>query len=304
MAKVFCEICGKELTSIQIYRGQTVCSHSCATKRQFRNPENRKKISLSVKKAFENPEVKQRHKEAMVDWASRVCTTEEYRKNMSERLTEVYKNPELRKNIGLAVSKALLSPEVNKRLRDAINKAYENPEVHLKLSIATKEALNRPEVKAKQKSGVRKAFEERKEEMLQKANATKKKNHSFNSSKSEQHIKEVLQRVFPDVIYQYRSKEYPFNCDFYIPSLDLYIEFNYHWTHGGRPFDETDKDCIERLTMLKEKAKTSQFYQNAIDTWTMRDVKKRQCAIDNDLNWLCFYNIDEFNNWLNSNKGE
>ena len=300
MAKVFCEICGKELTSIQIYRGQTVCSHSCATKRQFRNPENRKKISLSVKKAFENPEVKQRHKEAMVDWASRVCTTEEYRKNMSERLTEVYKNPELRKNIGLAVSKALLSPEVNKRLRDAINKAYENPEVHLKLSIATKEALNRPEVKAKQKSGVRKAFEERKEEMLQKANATKKKNHSFKSSRAEKYVLQLLQLVFSDVQYQYFSEEYPFTCDFYIPSLNLYIEYNGTWTHGGRYFDENNESCIEQLNAWKEKAKTSDFYKNAIDTWTIRDVKKRQCAIDNKLNWLAFYSIDDVENFLKS----
>ena len=28
---------------------------------------------------------------------------------------------------------------------------------------------------------------------------------------------------------------YPFACDFYISSLDLFIECNYHWTHGGKP---------------------------------------------------------------------
>lgn len=303
MAERFCEICGKALTKEQIYRHRTVCSRSCATKRQFRNPENRKKMSESVKKAYENPEIKQRHRQAMSDWANQVCTTEEYKNNMSIKLKETYKNPELRKKVGIAVSAALLSPEVNKRLRDALNAAYKNSELHLKVSLATKEALNKPEIKQKQKLGIKQAYKERKEEILQKANATKRKNKSFNLSKSERYMKELLLDIFPNMLYQYRSEKYPFNCDFYIPSLDLYIEYNGLWTHGGRPFDKDNESCIEQLNVWKEKAKTSDFYKNAIDTWTIRDVKKRQCAIDNKLNWLCFYTIEEFNNWL-SNIGE
>ncbi len=54
---------------------------------------------------------------------------------------------------------------------------------------------------------------------------TKKKNHTFNSSKIEQQFKEYLEQNYPnDFEYQYRSELYPFNCDFYIKSLDLYIE--------------------------------------------------------------------------------
>ena len=109
-----------------------------------------------------------------------------------------------------------------------------------------------------------------------------------------------MQLVFPDVQYQYFSEEYPFACDFYIPSLDLYIEYHGSWTHGSRPFNKDDESCIEQLTIWQEKANTSQFYQNAIDTWTIRDVRKRQCAIDNKLNWICFYSMDDVENFLES----
>ena len=41
---------------------------------------------------------------------------------------------------------------------------------------------------------------------------------------------------------------YPFACDFYISSLDLFIECNYHWTHGGKPYEgtEDDKQIVEK----------------------------------------------------------
>ena len=109
-----------------------------------------------------------------------------------------------------------------------------------------------------------------------------------------------MQQVFPDIQYQYYSKEYPFTCDFYIPPLDLYIEYNGTWTHGGRPFDETDKDCIEQLNKWKEKTRTSQFYQTAVYVWSDLDVRKRQCVIKNNLNYLAFYSIEDFEQWLNN----
>ena len=99
--------------------------------------------------------------------------------------------------------------------------------------------------------------------------------------------------------YQYRSEQYPFNCDFYIPSLDLYIELNFHWTHGGSPFNENDESCIEQLEHWQEKAKTSDFYRKAIGVWTRRDPYKKQFVIDNKLNWICFYSIGDFEEWLN-----
>ena len=41
--------------------------------------------------------------------------------------------------------------------------------------------------------------------------------------------------------------------------------------------------------MWQEKAKTSQFYANAIKTWTERDVEKQRVAKENNLNCKIIY---------------
>lgn len=44
-----------------------------------------------------------------------------------------------------------------------------------------------------------------------------------------------------DVVRQYRDPRYPFFCDFYVRSLDLFVECNFHWTHGlGLGFYDRD----------------------------------------------------------------
>ena len=114
------------------------------------------------------------------------------------------------------------------------------------------------------------------DEINKKKAKTRKKNHTFKASSQEYLLKVLLEAVYPDLCTQYRSEEYPFFCDFYIPSKDLYIEFNGLWTHGYHPFD---KDSLEDQKTLEEwKSKDNKFFDNAIQTWTERDVAKRQIA--------------------------
>lgn len=40
------------------------------------------------------------------------------------------------------------------------------------------------------------------------------------------------------------------------------------------------------------------YYNNAITTWTIRDVNKRNIAKNNNLNWIEFWNIDELKKWI------
>jgi hypothetical protein len=62
-------------------------------------------------------------------------------------------------------------------------------------------------------------------EAIQKAIETKKKRHTLNTSNIEKHFEEYLKNNFNnDFVYNYKSELYPFNCDFYIKSLELYIE--------------------------------------------------------------------------------
>ena len=64
-------------------------------------------------------------------------------------------------------------------------------------------------------------------------------------------------------------------------------------------FDESNELCINQLNIWREKAdKGSQFYVNAIEIWTIRDVNKYFTAFNNGINLLIFYNINDFYNWL------
>ena len=122
------------------------------------------------------------------------------------------------------------------------------------------------------------------------------KNNSFNKSKPEELIYELLKTKFKEVKRQYKTKEYPFYCDFYIPELDLYIEYQGHFTHNFKPFEGTPED-LEKLEILISKER-----KNTINIWTIRDPFKRQTAKDNHLNWLEFFNINDFKVWFDNLK--
>ena len=126
---------------------------------------------------------------------------------------------------------------------------------------------------------------------LTKAWLTKKKNGTVKSSKAEENLyRMLLEKNKTKTIYRnYKSECYPFYCDFYIKEDDLYIELNAHWTHGGMPYDKNNPECQKKLELWKEKAKTSQFYENAIYTWTVRDVEKQKIAKENNLNYKVIY---------------
>lgn len=131
------------------------------------------------------------------------------------------------------------------------------------------------------------------EEISQKQYDTKKKNHSFNISSKEEYLYELLVKHYDNVIRQYKSDEYPFACDFYIPELNLYIEYQGNWTHGPHPYiEEIDADAIE---YIKKKSENSAFYKNAFIVWTKRDVQKRNTAIENNLNYLEIYPYIDLN---------
>lgn len=134
-------------------------------------------------------------------------------------------------------------------------------------------------------------------EIKEKIYKTKKKNNSFHISKKEDETYLLLIKLYPYTKRQYKSEKYPFCCDFYIPDIDLYIECNYHWSHGKHPYDATnDKD--QKLAQIW-KNKNTQYYDNALKVWTEKDVQKRTIAKQNNLNYIEFFSIDEFMNWIN-----
>ena len=96
---------------------------------------------------------------------------------------------------------------------------------------------------------------------------------------------------------QYSSDLYPFACDFYIISEDLYIEYNGIWTHGHTPYIGS-KENEMKLKEWKQKAETSKFYQNAIITWTISDIKKRNTAKENNLNYIELWDLNDVERYV------
>ena len=129
---------------------------------------------------------------------------------------------------------------------------------------------------------------------------TQKKNNSFNTSKPEKRSLQLLYNKYgkDNVIHNYKNNKYPYMCDAYIKELDLYIEFNYHWTHGGKLFDSNNIDDINKVKLWQ--SKNTKFYNNAINTWTIRDIEKYNIAKQNNLNYFIFYNENDFINWFNN----
>lgn len=137
---------------------------------------------------------------------------------------------------------------------------------------------------------------------------TLKKHHTFNTSKPEKDFLISLLNLFPaeDIAYQYKDSRYPFACDFYIKSLDLFIELNCHWTHGGHPFDSGNNSDMTKLNEWRKRQQetNSKFYSNAIHVWTDLDVRKREDASRNHLNYIMLYNKKEIQAFLNSYKSK
>lgn len=99
-----------------------------------------------------------------------------------------------------------------------------------------------------------------------------------------------------DVYYQYGvypdDSRYPYPCDFYIKSLDLFIEINAHYTHGDSWFDELDAEHIEMYEHLL--GMNTKYAKQYIRTWVEQDVEKRRKAKKEALNYLVFWDNEYY----------
>ena len=67
----------------------------------------------------------------------------------------------------------------------------------------------------------------------------------------------------------------------------------------GNILDLFDKNNAEDLKLVEKwKLKNTKYYNNAIATWTIRDIEKYTTAKENNLNYLVFYFEKDFNNWI------
>ena len=175
-----------------------------------------------------------------------------------------------------------IDPEVEKNRRKKISFTMKNWDSEYKLDVRTRmntTRSNRPE--------------EVKQAEVDKRYATmKQRGTSTHFSMAEEEFYNYLLGKYgkDSVRREYKSKEYPWHCDFYIDQIDLYIECNFHWTHGKHPFNPTNQ---EDLNQVKKWEQSDSIYdKTAIFVWTDMDVRKRTWAKENNLNF-----IEVWNDW-------
>ena len=105
----------------------------------------------------------------------------------------------------------------------------------------------------------------------------------YADSYEEKLIFTAIHSKYPDVIIHHRDEKYPWVCDFYIPSTQTYIEYQGTWKHGFEPFDECNSKHIEKLALWKSKMKEHNNYKAAVETWSIKDPKKRLVAKQNNV---------------------
>ena len=107
------------------------------------------------------------------------------------------------------------------------------------------------------------------------------------------------------MLRSYKSDKYTYRCDFYIPSLDLYIEYQEHPSHGEHEFNVLFNEDLLKFNQWLQRSQEFNFkgnkknsYKGYLKTWVIRDRKKRQLAKKNNLNWIEFFNMKDFNEWF------
>ncbi len=118
--------------------------------------------------------------------------------------------------------------------------------------------------------------------------STRLANGTMHTSVPEDELYALLSKRFgeDDVVRQYKSERYPFCCDFYVKSRDLFIELNATWTHGGHWFGSGLDDG---RILDKWLSKDTAYYRNSIHVWSVSDLEKRQAAADAGLNYVVFW---------------
>lgn len=143
-------------------------------------------------------------------------------------------------------------------------------------------------------------YQEIVQEVQKKRQQTLKDHGTFSTSEPEEQVYDLLINKFgkQDIIRQYKNKDYPYNCDFYVVSFNLYIECHFNWTHGFEPFDMNNQRHLQKKQELEQLAQKSKYYSKTLYVWTDLDVRKLKCFKDKKLSYKIFYNKEQFDSWF------
>lgn len=316
-----CPICGNVLGFHGFIAGYAkACSLSCINK--LPEIKARKKESCLIKYGVENPAQLQSTLDKMKDTCLKKYGVENARK--SEAIKEKAKrtclekygveNPRQSKYIKEKIKRTCLekygvnnyssTQECRDKVRNTNYERYghDNYTQTQEYKERFPDILKRTKCTCQQRYGasnftLSQQYKDNVKVFMNKSYNTKKQNNSFNTSKIEEDFAVYLDSNNITYIRQYRSEKYPFNCDFYFPERDIYLEINGTWTHGSHPFDSSNQADLDILDIWK--SKNSNYYKGAIKTWTITDPYKAQAAQENGIQLYVFYghNLEDLINF-------
>lgn len=290
-----CMYCNKEAKFISFDLGyHSICNDINCINKKREETKLKTLEKYNVKNTFQLPEVRKK----LSEYAKDKNKQNEKKKTKLEKYgDENYNNSEKGKN-----TRAENSGSVEKSYSDGIDKnrqtciekygvdnAFKSEKVKLKIKRTKLEKYGDENY-----NGAKNMWKNKSDSLLKKRYNTFKKNNTFKTSRLEDIFENLLKENNINYIKHYRSELYPFNCDFYIPEKDLYIELNLHWTHGLAPFDLFNAEHLNKLK--KWIGKNTKFYINAVDVWTRRDVNKREIVKNNSLNYAEVFSESQFYN--------
>ena len=150
--------------------------------------------------------------------------------------------------------------------------------------------------------------QEEKDEFYYKIREIKREHGTLKTSKPEEDFYKWLLTLFKESdIYRNYSNDsrYPFMCDFYIKSKDMFIELNLYWMHGFHWFNSNNKEDLNKLNKWKEKAKQGhKQYKAAVKVWSTSDLAKKNAAEKNNLNYIVLWNNEDTIKFKNQFEGK
>lgn len=312
-----CKLCGANVKYKGLLNSQptykTYCSCSCAQKsEETRNKYKEKCIQkYGVDNSFKDKQIQEKKRKSLMDHYGVIVPSK------SDEIKEKIKNTCLEK---YGAASLLQSGEIRKKIEITNLEKYgsitplgntEFMKAKIKEKYGVEYSTQIPYVKKKISEGTSSLKCKRKkektcmerygvphismdEDIKNKKIETRRKNHTFNTSKPEEELYVYIKSKFPSVIRQYKDKErYPWQCDFYIPELDYFIELNGTWTHGKHPYNPNSEDKALLEKMQTKALSGHKYYLNAIKTWTIYDVNKRETAKRNNLNFKEVWSLEE-----------
>lgn len=252
------------------------------------NEDTRHKRSEGLKLANAREETKAKRSETM----KRIWQNAEHKKQRSAKIKQTWQNEELRKQQGVRSSNNWKNPEYRNTVISKAKETWHKPENQERYRQIRIEVRNRPDV-------------------IQKMDATKRRNGTFTTSKDEQRfLQELLDLglVLNDTLI--KEKYYPNThkrCDFYIVPLDLYVELQYAQYHMHEPFDKNNEEHLQILQKLKDRtnalhskpnARRHNQYDKMIEVWTVRDAEKIKYAKELNLNLVLIYTYEQEQEFL------